>query len=184
MKTFYVGFSHPHKWKPFAKAIMWADKSDVSHSFLEFDSKSWGVGFIYQNSGHQTNFMGSTYFNTVNQTVERYAIEVPEAVEARIGKLCVDREGAPYAVMQVIGKMWVYAVFLLSGGRKAIKNPVKGSAYSTDCIEEVSVILAQGLGLQTPLDMNSVTVTPFRKWIASLPNVKLVEASDPAGAVK
>ena len=174
MKTLIFGFSRPLTWKPFAEAIMWMDESNISHGFTEFESQRWDVGFIYQNSGHRTNFEGSVYFKTINQIVEKYAVEVSDEVEAKIGKLCVDREGVPYGLLQIFGKGLVCAVFLLSYGYKRIKNPFSDGGKTTDCIEEVGVILSKGLGVEIPLDMDSTTVKPFRDFVASLPMVKRI----------
>lgn len=168
MKKVIFGFSKPRKWKPFAALIMWWDKTEISHSYTKFESPRWGEFFIYHNAGERTHFMSGNYFERLNQVVEEYEMPLPDDVEAKIGKICVSREGAPYGLKQVLGKGIVCLGALV---KVNIKNPFTGN---TDCIEEQALILKEGLGLEAPLDINSVTVRPYRDWIAQLPNVKKV----------
>jgi hypothetical protein len=168
VKQVCIGFSRPKNWKPYAEAIMWVDKSNYDHCYLEFLNSDWGVSLIYQSSGLRTNFMGEEYFDSINIEVEKYEMNLPDDVINKLGKLCVQREGRPYGVVEVIGKALVILAFLIF--RKKIKNPFKTS--DTDCITEVSVLISQGLGIDVPIDMQTVTVKPFRDWIASLPNIR------------
>lgn len=170
MKTVIIGFSRPKKWKPFAWAIMLFDNSDISHAYTRFDSYRWDSSFIYQNAGTQTHFLGGKRFKEINRVVREYEIEVPDHVEAEVGSFCVQREGTSYGVMQVIGKGLCILVEVLSLGKIKIKNPFKSK---TDCIEETAIILAQGLRVDVPLDMDTVSVKPFENFVAKLPNVKI-----------
>lgn len=174
MKTILIGFSRPIKWKPFAKAIMWVDKTNYDHAYIEFPSMSWGVSFIYQSSGTRTNFMSDTYFDSINTDVEVYEIDLPDDIYTKIGKMCVEREGRPYPVVEILGKAYVALVYIALG--KKIKNPFP--SVDTDCISEVAYLLTNGLGVEVPLDMNSITVRPFRDFVAGLPMVKLVPQSE------
>lgn len=172
MKKIVIGFSRPKKWKPYAKAIMWADKTDYDHAYLRFESPRWDCSFIYQSSGHRTNFMGGEYFFGENIAVQEYELLILEEAEANMGHLMVSREGLPYAVKQVLGKAISILLFMATFGKVKISNPFKGSDTKTDCIEEVSVLLSRACGIVVPMDMNTITVKPFRDFIASLPNVK------------
>jgi hypothetical protein len=167
-----VGFSRPRKWKIFAQAIMWWDKSDASHGYIRFRSERWDNNFIYQSSHSQTNFVGGEYFQKINKVVEEFEIEVEESIESRIGNLCVDREGKPYAIKQVIGIAMMNIMFVISFGKVRIKNPFSDGDEETDCIEEVAAILKEALGIEAPFDMDSVSVKPFRDWVRSLPQAK------------
>lgn len=168
MKNIIVGFSRPRKWKPFAELIMWWDKSNISHTYSKFDSVAWGVGFIYQNSGHKTNFEGSELFYKNNIPIEEYAILVPDEVEHKIGRLCVSREGIKYAISQIIGIALANIIYYGSFGKIKTKNFL-AKENETDCLEEIAIILKEGLGLESNLDLDLSTVKQFREWIASLP---------------
>lgn len=174
MSKINIGFSRPIKWKPFAKAIMWVDNTNYDHAYIEFPCLSWGVAFIYQSSGLRTNFMSDTYFDSINVDVELYEIDLPDDVYAKVGKLCVEREGRAYGVLEVFGKAIVATVFLAT--QKRIKNPFK--TVDADCITEVAYILSHALGIPVPLDMTAVTVKPFRDFVAGLPMVKLVPQTE------
>jgi len=171
MKRVVIGFSRPIKFKIGAKLIMWADGSNFSHAYIRFESERWKTSFIYQATGHGTHFMGGQNFRKINVPVEEFQIEVPDDVEAKVGSLCVSREGQPYAVKQVMGKAVVKLIQLLTFGKLTISNPL-GQADQTDCIDEVSTVLKDGLGIQTPLDMDSVSVKAFRDWVAGIPGAK------------
>ncbi len=172
MKTVTFGFSRPRTWKIFAEAIMWVDGSNISHGYTKFCSNSWGTQFIYQNSGHKTHFVGGELFNKLNIAVEEYTVDVPDEVEIAVGKLCVSREGKPYALKQVFGKGLVIIVRWVSFKKIEIKNPFSDGDSETDCIEELAKIIALGLGIEVKLDMDTVSVKPFRDWVASLPQVR------------
>jgi hypothetical protein len=167
MKNLTIGFSRPRTFKPFAWVIMKFDSAPFSHGFVKFKSDSWGTEFIYQSSGHKTNFMGGNAFRKQNIIVEEYQIEIPNETEAMVGKLCVEREGRPYPVMQVIGKGLVKIGFK--------RNPFSNGDEMSDCIEECAAILRDGIGVKTDLDMDSVGVMEFRNWIKSLSIAKRIE---------
>lgn len=168
MKTVIVGFSKPRKFKVGAWLIMKSDGSNISHGYIRFRSDRWKTSFIYQSTGHGTHFMGGELFEQINIPVEEFMITVPDEVEAQIGNLCVVREGRKYGVLQVIGKGLVAAVRMLTCGKVQMKNPL-GSKDQTDCIDEVATILNKGMGVEVSLDMDAVSVSVFRDWIASLP---------------
>lgn len=171
MKKVIIGFSRPIKFKLGAKLIMWSDRSNFSHAYIRFESERWKTSFIYQATGHGTHFMGGQTFEKINVPVEEFQIEVPDDTEALVGAMCVAREGRPYAVKQVIGKGLVKLIQLLTFGKLKISNPL-GQPDQTDCIDEVSTVLKEGLGIQTPLDMDTVSVKAFRDWVAVIPNAK------------
>jgi len=175
MKTIVVGFSRPKKWKPYAQGIMLVDKTNFDHGYLRFDSPRWDCSFIYQSSGHRTNFMGGDYFFNENIAVEEYEIPISSEEEATLGKLMVSREGLPYAVLQVIGKAIVATVFMCSYGKIRLSNPFRGNDMKTDCIEEIAIVLSHACKVNVPLDMNTITPKPFRDFIAALPNVKRIK---------
>lgn len=172
MKKLIIGFSRPHKWKPYAEAIMYRDKSNFSHTYSRFISSSWNTSFIYQSAGHQTHFLGEDWFKQINLIVEEYEIEIPDEVEAKIGRLCVSREGKPYAVKQVLGIALVFLIEIMSLGKIKLHNPWADKDASTTCLEEVCKLLELGLGIKCPLNPDEISVKPFHDWLITLPNVK------------
>lgn len=154
---------------------MWCDSIKYDHAYTEFESASWGVSFIYQQSGSRTNFMSGSCFTKNNLAVEKYMIQVDEDTFNKIGNICVEREGRPYGVKQILGKAIVKLLFLVSLGSIRSSNPFENGDDETDCIEEQAYLISKGLNIPITLDMDSVTVKPYRDFIASLPNVKRIE---------
>jgi len=177
MKTMIIGFSKPRKWGAFAAAIIFADKklyketSGVSHAYTRITSVRWDCSFIYHSAGHSINFMGDKRFSSINESVEEYELVMSDEAESRIGKMCMEREGLKYPIVQQIGKGIVVLAYLLF--KKKIRNPFASTL--TDCMEEQAKILSDELGITIPLDMNSITIEPYRRYIASLPNVKRIK---------
>lgn len=166
------GFSRPRKWKPYAALIMWWDEIHCSHAYTKFVSESWETSFIYHSAGVRTNFMSQEYFDKENICVEEYEVDCSKEVFDKIGKICVKREGVPYPIKQTFGKALVAIIYLLT--TKKISNPLADSG-AQDCIEEQADILREGLSIETTLDMSSVSVKPYRDWIASLPQLRRIK---------
>ena len=172
MRSIVFGFSRPRKWKPFAALIMWNDKTDYSHAYIKFPSPRWQSGFIYQAAGSATHFNGQEAFEKINVVVSEWQINVPSEIEAYIGRMCLDREGKPYAFKQVCGICYVRFMWLVFG--KTVKNPWATGDDETDCIEEVAYVLRQGLQIKAPFDMDSITPKPFHDWLTKLSNIQRV----------
>jgi hypothetical protein len=177
MKSLVVGFSRPLKMKlkPYAWLIMKFDKTNYDHCYLRFPSSSWGCDFIYQSSGSRTNFMSGNYFVKINVEVEEYILEVDDDTYNKIGNLCVTREGGAYPVMEIVGIALVKTLMIITFGKVKMKNPF--SSKETDCIEEAAAILSGGLGIDCPFDLEDSTVKPFRDWVVSIPNIKLISGA-------
>ena len=173
-KELIIGFSRPKKWKPFSALIRWWDRVryksdiDVSHCYGRFHSSSWERDFIYQSAGLRSHFMGGHRFQSINECVEEYRIKVSNECLIKIGQVCIDREGKPYAIKQTFGLVIKGLVWLGTCGRKTIRNPFADGDAETNCIEEWGRILSQELNLDLPSDMDSSSVKPFRDWIRSL----------------
>lgn len=181
MGTLRIGFSRPHnKSKIFALLIMWWDRYrfgevvPMSHGYARFISASWERDFIYQASGHQTHFLGGLLFEKINEVSEEYELEIDPETVTKIGQICVDREGKPYALKQVFGQGLVALCYILSFGKWEIKNPLADKDAQVTCIEEMAVLIAKALGVEVPLDMEATSVWPFRCWLVTLPKVKRV----------
>lgn len=181
MQKLSICFSKPKKWKIFAAAIMWWDQfrfgpgvKRMSHGSGKFVAHSWERDLFYQAAGMRTHFMGGKHFTDINEIIEEYELELPEECIVLIGQKCIDREGKPYAIKQVLGNILVNFTWLVTFGKIEIKNPWSDGDAETSCIEEWGRILAECLNLPMPLDLDNVSIRPFRNWIASLPMAKLV----------
>lgn len=166
------GLSRPKTWKPYAALIMWWDGIPFDHAYTKFISNSWDTSFIYQASGSRTNFMSQQWFDKHNDSIEEYELECDTETFNRIGEICVKREGIPYGIKQTFGKAIVCIVYLIS--KKKIKNPLADPG-AQDCIEEQAEILRDGCGVDVPLDMSSITVKPYRDWLASIPQLRRIK---------
>lgn len=178
-QTVIIGFSKPRKWKPFAALIIWWDQTyegstiEMSHSYTRFIGRAWERDFIYQAAGHKTHFMGSILFETINQVVEEYEIPVSKEAEAELGKVCVDREGKPYAVKQVAGQILINLARIVSLNRIRMSNPWADGEESVSCIEEMGWLLADHCKVEPPKNLETISVWEFRNWVASLPGAQL-----------
>lgn len=176
-----IGFSRSTKFLPvYSKLIIWWDQVrydsevEISHCYGRFVSASWERDFIYQAAGRSTQFMGGHAWARKNLAVEEYVLDLPCDVATKIGQICVDREGKPYAVKQTIGIMITGVVWLLSAGLIQMKNPLADGDAETNCIEEWAEVLAEALGVEKPKNIEGIGIRPFRDWIASLPMARLV----------
>jgi hypothetical protein len=175
-----IGFSKSTKVAAiYSRLIIWWDRyrygSDVgSHAYGRFVSASWNRDFIYQAAGKNTHFMGGQAWAKKNEVTEEYVLELPDEVVNRIGQICVDREGKRYAFKQTIGIMIAGLLLILSCGLIQIKNPLADGDHEVNCLEEWARILSQALDVEMPKDIDSISIKPFRDWIASLPMARLV----------
>jgi hypothetical protein len=177
-----IGFSKSRKKvKLFSDLIIFWDRVrhgsnlPISHCYGRFTSASWERDFIYQASGHATNFMGEKNFANRHEVIEEYTLSIPRDVVERIGRVCVDREGKPYAIKQTIGIAISAIIWIITFGKIEIKNPFADGDAETNCIEEWGRILAQELNVEPPQYLDGISVKPFRDWIAGLPMARLTD---------
>jgi len=98
-----IGFSRPNSWKPFAQAIMLADHTNFSHTYIKIYSEKLDCTFIFQASGSYVNIMNSTVFETHNTIVEEIAIPISEETRLEILKFAFQQLGKPYSLKQILG---------------------------------------------------------------------------------
>lgn len=179
MKSLIIGFSRPRKWKPFAALIMWWDQCyegasvKMSHAYTRFVGRAWERDFIYQAAGHKTHFMGSNLFEEINEVVEEYEIPISDSAEADVGRVCVDREGKPYAIKQVCGQILINLVRIVTLSKVRMTNPWADGEKSVSCIEEMGWLLADHCKVEPPKNLETISVWEFRNWVASLPGAKV-----------
>jgi hypothetical protein len=169
------------KFRPLAEAIRWWDKFrykstlGASHCYGKFTETEWGMDFIYQATGHGTNFMGQENFNKLNDTKEEYELDLPKDIVLLVGRECIRREGIKYGTRQMVGMVIVNLLTIISFGKINIKNPLADGDDATVCLEEIGTLINKVLKIEVPLDLDSISITPFRDYIASLPISKKVE---------
>lgn len=177
-----IGLSRSKKsFRPYSEIIIWWDKlknkSDlkISHAYGRFYSDSWKRSFIYQAAGIRTHFLSEKLFLTDNIMVEEFELDLPVEVVNQIGKVCVDREGTPYAFKQTLGIVVVGLAWLISMGKANIKNPYADGAAKVNCLEEWVNIICNEMKLKKPENRESMTPYEFRKWLITLPFTKKIK---------
>jgi len=121
MKTITIGFSHSNNL--FSKLIMWATKSNISHTYIRLDTT-----IVYQASGLSVNETTYEDFLSYETVIQEIPVEVSDEQFALGEQFRLQSLGKPYSVKEVIGFAWV--LFMKIFGRK-VSNPLKdgNSAY-------------------------------------------------------
>lgn len=136
MKTITIGFSRPVNltWKPYARLIMWAFSTPYDHTYLKFHSESCQRDIIYQASGSQINFMGSSYFEKNNIVVKEFEIQIEEEDYQHMLQFCIDNAGLPYGVLLAFGDI---IVTVASWCKMAINNPFPGEDVCSSLMAKI-----------------------------------------------
>lgn len=150
MKTITVGFSHSNNL--FSKLIMWATKSNISHTYIKL-----GDGIIYQASGLSVNEQTDEDFLTYETVIEEMQVQVSDDQFAAGEKFRVASLGKPYSIKEVLGFVWV--MFMKCFG-KEVANPLKdgGSAYVCSKLVCNYIGIDDSLENLTPEDVHDILV--------------------------
>lgn len=138
MTKLIIGFSKPKKFKLISWCIRQVEKTPFSHVYLKFHSDNLDRDIIYQASGMQVNFTGSTMFLDHHKVVMEFQLETSEQENLEILKTCVDKAGIPYGIKQLLG---LGLVRVLAFFGKKIKNPFSDKDTTYICSELVGFIL-------------------------------------------
>lgn len=145
MKTITVGFSKPSKWKPFSWLIMKAYNIPFSHVYVKFTSDKYQRDLIYQASGAMVNFMGTIIWNSHNQIVEEFPVNISDENYYKLMQFCIDNAGKPYSIKDVVGLGIVRLAELLG---KKINNPLSDGDSGYVCCELAAYILKDFAGME------------------------------------
>lgn len=133
MKTIIIGFSRPKKFKLHAWFIMKLDRVNFDHAYLRFHSGNFDREIIYQAIGKGVQFIGNNLFQSINDSIEEYEIEIDQEQHVKLMQFCIDNSGIPYGLLQVLG---VGLVKLLSRVHITISNPF-GDGLKTEFCDEI-----------------------------------------------
>lgn len=158
MQTVTVGFSKPKKWKPFAALIMWGYDIPYDHVYIKFHSSFYDRDVIYQASGTMVNFMSPVLFESVNQVVKEFTLQITDENMIKMVQFAMDNAGKPYGIKQCLG-LAIVRIAQLFG--KSIQNPFKDDGETYVCCEMAedivndftSVKIAQSADNITPKSM-------------------------------
>lgn len=157
-----VGFSTTRKWKPLSWAIKLVEKTPYSHTYLRFSSSNLDRDFIYQASDDSLNFMNMQTFSHKNIIIEEFVIPVTAEEKRAIMQYCIDKNGVPYGMLQIVG-MGIVRLTKLWFGR-SIHNPFRGDDKTQVCLELVGRALGKLGAPMTEQDLNEGRLT----WIHDL----------------
>lgn len=154
MAKIYVGFSSPKTWKPFAEAIKLAEGTQFSHIYIRMPTKAkYGQDLIYHASGLAVNFMSSVIFESHNNIIKEFELDIdPETYNKTIA-FAISKAGIPYGVKQILG----IAICIL--GRKlgkTWKNPFADGDCSYICSELVAEIARNCWGISIADDLQLI----------------------------
>jgi hypothetical protein len=167
MDKLTVGFSKPKKWKPFAWLIQKAFNISYDHVYIKIYSESYERDLIYQASGLAVNFMGSDVFDSINDTVVAFELEVSCENRKAMVQFAIDNAGKPYGLKEILGLAYVRIAELCG---KTVKNPFKDGAHTYVCSELVSYMLQQYDGAVLPKDYEDMTPKDVYDYLMLLGN--------------
>lgn len=130
MNTIRIGFSKPRKWKPFAAAIMAGYGIGYSHVYIRLAAKKYDRDLIYQASHTMINFMSPIVFETENEIVREFELEVSDEKYIELMQFAIDNAGKPYGIKEALGLGIVRLAEIF--GRK-IRNPFSAGNSNYVC---------------------------------------------------
>jgi hypothetical protein len=155
MQTVTVGFSKPNKWKPFAALIMWGYNIPYDHVYIKFHSSFYDRNVIYQASGTMVNFMSPTVFDSANEIVKEFTLEITDQNMIKMVQFAMDNAGKPYGIKQCFGLAIVRIAEIFG---KSIPNPFKADGSTYVCVQLVEDIVNEFTSVK--IEQPSNTITP------------------------
>lgn len=167
MEQIIVGFSKStKKFAWFSWLIRWIDKTEYSHVYIKFYSKSLERDIIYQASGSQVNFVGTKIFLTHNKIISEYSINIDSEIRKKMIQKAIDNSGIPYGIKEVLGLGLVRFSSIFG---KKIQNPFRDGANTFVCVELIAQDLKEA-GLLNIEDTESITPRDLEPLIKELNN--------------
>ena len=164
MRKVKIGFSKSTKKLPlFSWAVRLWDGTPYSHCYTEFENRRHPeLPLIYQASHDMMNFMSRPVFETENEVIEEFLIEVSDEAYDHLLYKAIQIVGKPYGVKQILGIV-VARLFNLN------YNPFETKADTYICSEWCAIVLEE-LGYVLPKDRNLLTpkdIHKVLKWTRS-----------------
>jgi hypothetical protein len=133
-----VGFSRPNHTSVLASAIMWAEGTKFSHTYVRVYSASLERWLVYHASRTTLHFSNWPTIRAANVIVEEYAIDITPAQQTAILQHCIDVVDLPYAALQLAG-MGLVRLCQKLGWR--VSNPFRDGEKTQVCSELVGHVL-------------------------------------------
>jgi hypothetical protein len=149
----YVGFSRPKKWKPFAKLIMVLYSIPYDHVYIKFHSNSYDRDIIYQASKNFINFMGNIVFNSENEIIKEFKVEISDDSYKGLMQFAIDNAGKPYSLKEALG-LGIVRICSLFG--KKIQNPFKEGTSEYVCSVLAGYILKDYCNVELGEDFENI----------------------------
>src|SRR5258708_2144045 len=106
MKTIKVGFSRPKAWfVPFSWLIRLCLKTPYSHVYIKTHSDSLNRDIIYQASGLQVNFVGNILFESKENIVKEFSLDISDEIYTNMMQDSIDIAGGPYSMWQIFNTL-------------------------------------------------------------------------------
>lgn len=154
MPKIVIGFSKPKgEFKPLSWLIRVFEGTPYSHVYISWHSEKLNRTLIYQASGAQVNFTSPTVFESINETVAEFELEVSDEAKLEVVRFAVDNAGVPYGCRQIVG-MAISRIFRLFGAK--VKNPFSDGRSTYVCSELVGTILEEKLGKEIKEDLDVI----------------------------
>lgn len=154
MEKIIVGFSKPKKWKPFAWIIMKFYDIPYDHVYIKFWSSKFQRNVIYQASQLMVNFMGEKFFESENDVIKEFELDITDEDRTSMIQFAMDEAGKPYGMLNALG-LAIVGIFDRLG--KKIKNPLGDGEKTYICCELVADILDRYTSVK---NIDSDTVNP------------------------
>ena len=154
MKTIYIGFSKPKRWKPFAQLIMFAYGISYDHVYVRFYSEAYDRNIIYQASKSIVNFMGNDVFKSENIIINEFEINISDESDLKLMQFMIDNSGKPYSLKEIVGLAYVKINRFFN---RKIENPFKTSTESYVCSTIASYILQNYTDIKNLIDYEDMS---------------------------
>lgn len=157
MKKIIVGFSRPKKWNILSYLIMKFQRTNYSHVYVKFRSESLNRDLIYQASGLQVNFVGSSLFYEHHIVVGEFELEISAEIYKKTLQFSVDKAGSPYSMKQLFNIL----LYTFTG-----KSILKDGRNAYICSELVGEILSDNFKIVIDKDLDIVTPKDIYKILS------------------
>lgn len=159
-----VGFSKPKAWyMPFSLLIQLVTWCKFSHTYIRYEDIYAKRNIVFQAKGLLVNFIGKPLFDSAEDIYAEFEIPLTKKTKLKTIKFAIDNVGKPYAVMQIVGFMWVMLANLFG---KRVNNPFyNGSSYF--CSELVTDILEEIKSVDDTMDASTATPKDVYNFLIS-----------------
>lgn len=162
MEKLIVGFSKPKKFKLFAWIIMHGYGTPYDHVYMKFHSTVYDRDIIYQASKMMINFMGTQVFESENEIVREFTIDISTENKVKLMQFAIDNAGKPYSWKEAFG---IGLVKFCSLFGKNITNPFREGNNEYVCSVLAECMLENCLGKDIPQNFQDASPEDLYKYL-------------------